>query len=135
MHVLVVWLGPEFFVAGGEERKMNEPSNVIGQEFETEFDEKGREQYHLQTTVSLDDAINQAKYDNEMGGRIGKGSDEVLIKAEIPMEMWALDPMLKKAAFFKAQGDIAHYTHYFDMFLRLNPQFKVEYRPKFFTTR
>jgi len=114
---------------------MDEPSNVIGQEFETEIDESGKEQYHLRTTISLDDAIDQAKYDTEMGGRLGTGSDEVLIKAEIPMELWALDPMLKKAAFFRAQGDIAHYTHYFDMFLRLNPQFKVEFRPKFFTTR
>ena len=114
---------------------MNEPSNINRQEFETEFDENGKERYHLQTTVSLDSAIDQAKYDSEMGGRLGTGSDEVLIKAEIPMELWALDPMLKKAAFFRAQGDIAHYTHYFDMFLRLNPQFKVEYRPKYYTTR
>ena len=114
---------------------MDEPSNVIGQEFETEFDEKGKERYHLKTTISLDKAIDQAKYDSEMGGRLGTGSDEVLIKAEIPMELWALDPMLKKATFFRMQGDIAHYTHYFDMFLRLNPQFKVEYRPKYFTTR
>jgi len=114
---------------------MDEPTNVSRQEFDTEFDADGKEQYRLRTTISLDDAINQAKYDSEMGGRLGSGSDEVLIKAEIPMELWSLDPMLKKAAFFRAQGDIAHYTHYFDMFLRLNPQFKVEYRPKFFTTR
>jgi len=118
-----------------EKNTKNEPSNVSRQEFETEYDENGKRRYHLRTTISLDDAINQAKYDNEMGGRIGKGSDEVLIKAEIPMELWALDPMLKKAMFFRAQGDIAHYTHYFDMFLRLNPQFKVEYKQKYFTTR
>ena len=114
---------------------MSEPSNINRQEFETEFDENGKERYHLQTTVSLDNAIDQAKYDSEMGGRLGTGSDEVLIKAEIPIELWALDPMLKRAAEFRAQGDIAHYTHYFDMFLRLNPQFKVEYRPKYYTTR
>ena len=114
---------------------MNEPSNVNRQEFDTEFDADGKERYHLKTTISLDDAINQVKMDNEMGGRLGSGSDEVLIKAEIPMELWTLDPMLRKAAFFRMQGDIAHYTHYFDMFLRLNPQFKVEYRPKYFTTK
>ena len=114
---------------------MSEPSNVNRQEFDTEFDEKGNEQYHLRTTIALDDAIDQAKYDSEMGGRLGTGSDEGLIKAEIPMELWTLDPMLRKAAFFRMQGDIAHYTHYFDMFLRLNPQFKVEYRPKYFTTK
>lgn len=114
---------------------MNEPSNVNRQEFDTEFDENGQERYHLKTTISLDDAIEQVKRDNEAGGRIGTGSDEVLIKAEIPMELWTLDPMLRKAAFYKAAGDVAHYTHYFDMFLRLNPQFKVEYRPKYFTTR
>jgi len=110
-------------------------SNVNLQTFDTEFDEHGNERYHLRTTISLDDTIDKVKYDNEMGGRIGTGSDEVLIKAEIPMELWALDPMLKKAMFFRAQGDIAHYTHYFDMFLRLNPQFKVEYKQKYFTTR
>lgn len=113
----------------------SQPSNVTRQEFDTEFDENGNERYHLRTTISLDDAINQAKLDSEMGGRIGTGSDEVLIKAEIPMELWALDPMLRKAAFFRSQGDMAHYTHYFDMFLRLNPQFKVEYKKKFFTTK
>ena len=113
----------------------NEPSNITYQTFDSEFDEDGKERYRLRTTVSLDDAIEQARLDSEMGGRVGEGSDEVLIKAEIPMELWALDPMLQKAAFFRAQGDVAHYTHYFDMFLRLNPQFKVEYRPKYFTTR
>ena len=113
----------------------NEISNVNLQTFDTELDENGKNRYHLRTTISLDDAINQVKYDNEMGGRIGSGSDEVLIKAEIPMELWALDPMLRKAMFFRQHGDIAHYTHYFDMFLRLNPQFKVEYKQKFFTTR
>lgn len=113
----------------------NQPSNINYQTLDTEFDENGKERYHLRTTVSLDDAIEQAKYDSEMGGRIGTGSDEVLIKAEIPMELWALDPMLKKASFFRMQGDVAHFTHYFDMFLRLNPQFKVEYRQKYFTTR
>lgn len=114
---------------------INEPSNVNLQEFDTEFDENGREKYHLRTTISLDDAIDQVQRDNEFGGRIGTGSDEVLIKAEIPMELWSLDPMLRKASFFRAQGDIAHYTHYFDMFLRLNPQFKVEYKQRIFTTR
>ena len=118
-----------------EYRIENEISNITRQEFDTEYDENGKPRYHLRTTISLDDAIDQAKYDSEMGGRIGTGSDEVLIKAEIPMELWALDPMLKKAAFFRMQGDIAHYTHYFDMFLRLNPQFKVEYRPKYYTTK
>ena len=113
----------------------NQPSNVTRQEFDTEFDENGNERYHLRTTISLDDAINQARYDSEMGGRIGTGSDEVLIKAEIPMELWTLDPMLRKAAFFRSIGDVAHYTHYFDMFLRLNPQFKVEYKQKYFTTK
>ena len=113
----------------------NSCSNISRQEFDTEFDENGKPLYHVRTTVSLDEAIDKAKFDNEMGGRIGKGSDEVLIKAEIPMELWALDPMLKKAAFFRAQGDIAHYTHYFDMFLRLNPQFRVEFKPKYFTTK
>ena len=112
-----------------------EPSNVNRQEFDTEFDADGKERYHLKTTISLDDAINQVKMDNEMGGRLGTGSDEVLIKAEIPMELWTLDPMLRKAAFYRSVGDVAHYTHYFDMFLRLNPQFKVEYKKKFFTTK
>lgn len=113
----------------------NKPSNVNRQEFDTEYDEDGKRRYHLRTTISLDDAIEQAKYDSEMGGRLGTGSDEVLIKAEIPMELWTLDPMLRKATFYRSVGDIAHYTHYFDMFLRLNPQFKVEYRPKYFTTK
>ncbi len=113
----------------------NDYSNVNRQDLDTEFDENGKPRYHLRTTISLDDAIEQAKRDSEAGGRVGTGSDEVLIKAEIPVELWALDPMLKKAAFYRSVGDIAHYTHYFDMFLRLNPQFKVEYRPKFFTTR
>ncbi len=113
----------------------NQPSNITYQTLDTEFDETGKEKYHLRTTVSLDDAINQVKYDNEMGGRIGKGSDEVLIKAEIPLELWTYDPMLQKAAFFRAIGDIAHYTHYFDMFLRLNPQFKTEFQQRIFTTR
>lgn len=113
----------------------NEPSNVNRQEFDTEYDEDGKRRYHLRTTIALDDAIEQAKLDNEMGGRLGTGSDEVLIKAEIPVELWTLDPMLRKAAFYRSVGDIAHYTHYFDMFLRLNPQFKVEYRPKYFTTK
>ena len=117
------------------EENYNDPSNITYQTFNTEFDENGKERYHLRTTVSLDDAINKVQYDNDMGGRIGKGSDEVLIKAEIPMELWALDPMLKKAAFFRAQGDIANYTHYFDMFLRLNPQFKTEFKQRIFTTR
>ena len=118
-----------------EQQYNNEPSNISYQTFESELDESGKERYRLRTTVSLDDAINQVKFDNDMGGRIGTGSDEVMIKAEIPMELWALDPMLQKASFYRAQGDMAHFTHYFDMFLRLNPQFKTEYKQRIFTTR
>ena len=113
----------------------NSCSNITRQEFDTFFDEQGKAQYRLRTTVSLDDAINRVKYDNEMGGRIGKGSDEVLIKAEIPLELWSLDPLLKKAAFFKSVGDKALYTHYFNMFLQLQPQLKTDFKQRIFTVR
>ncbi len=113
----------------------NSFSNISRQELDTELDENGKMRYHVRTVVSMDEAIDRVKYDNEMGGRIGKGSDEVLIKAEIPLELWSLDPLLKKAAFFKAMGDKALYTHYFNMFLQLQPQLRPDFQKRIFTVR
>ena len=113
----------------------NANSNITYQDLTTEWDPSGKARYHLRTTVSLDEAIRRAQYDNEMGGRVGKGSDEVVIQAEIPLELWSLDPLLKKAAFFRAQGDKALYTHYFKMFLDLQPKLKVDFQKRIFVTR
>jgi len=114
----------------------NEYSNISRQELNTYYDEKGRAHYHLQTQVSLDEAIRQVEYDNEVaGGRLGKGSDEMVIMAEIPLELWSLDPLLRKAAFFKDQGDKALYTHYLNMFLQLQPKLKPDFQRRIFVTK
>lgn len=114
----------------------NKDSNICYQDLTTEWDEFGKARYHLQTRVSLDEAIRQVQFDNErLGGRLGKGSDEVIIQAEIPLELWALDPLLKKAAFFREHGDIAHFTHYFKMFLDLQPQLAPDFQKRIYTVR
>ena len=87
---------------------------------------------HLKTVVDCSEAIEAAKLASEAGGRIGKGSDEIVVTAQIPNELYGLDPLLKKAMFFKHMGDKAMCTHYTRMFLQLNPQFKVAVSKKFF---
>ena len=104
---------------------------IARQEFNV-VDDAGDRKYHLKTTVDCSDAIAAAKAASDMGGRIGSGSDEVIITAQIPDELYALDPMLKKAMFFRSIGDKAQYVHYMRMFLKLNPKFKVEVSKKFY---
>ena len=96
------------------------------------IDENGIESYHLRTTVDCSDAIAAAKAASEAGGRVGKGSDEVVVIAQIPDELYALDPMLKKAMFFRSIGDNAQAVHWTREFLRLNPAFKVTVSKKFY---
>ena len=135
--------GGAFTVKERENEKMdnrypidNKDSNICYQDLTTEWDEFGKARYHLQTRVSLDEAIRQVQFDNErLGGRLGKGSDEVIIQAEIPLELWALDPLLKRAAFFREHGDIAHFTHYFKMFLDLQPQLAPDFQKRIYTVR
>lgn len=96
------------------------------------MDENGKEAYLLKTTVDCSDAIAAAKAASEAGGRVGKGSDEVVVIAQIPDELYALDPMLKKAMFFRSIGDNAQAVHWTREFLRLNPAFKVNVSKKFY---
>lgn len=104
---------------------------IARQEFNV-VDDAGDRKYHLKTTVDCSDAIAAAKAASEMGGRVGKGSDEVVVIAQIPDELYALDPMLKKAMFFRSIGDNAQAVHWTREFLRLNPAFKVEVSRKYY---
>lgn len=95
------------------------------------IDENGMESYYLKTTVDCSDAIAAAKAASEAGGRVGKGSDEVVVIAQIPDELYALDPMLRKAMFYRSIGDNAQYVHWVRAFLQLNPAFKVTVSKKY----
>lgn len=105
---------------------------IAKQELHTDVDSNGMENYYLRTTVDCREAIEAAKLASEMGGRIGKGSDEIVVSAQIPNELYSLDPLLKTAMAFLRMGDRAMCVHYTRMFLKLNPWFKVNVRKKYF---
>lgn len=96
-------------------------------------DDKGT--IHLHTVVSTDEAIEHTRRDSECGGRIGKGSDSIMIGAEIPAELFTYDPLLRHAMQARQMGDIPEYTHYIRMFMKLNPQFVPIHDRRIFTTR
>ncbi len=95
--------------------------SIKRQELTSLGDDKGT--VHLRTTVSLDEAIDETIKTSEYGNRIGSGSDEVVVAAQIPDELFTYDPLLKKALIARKNGDIAEYTHYIRSFLKINPQF------------
>ncbi len=114
----------------------NNDSNIIRQELNSRIDPAtGKRQIHLRTEVSADEAIRQVQLDNENGGRIGSGSDEMMIACEIPSELWAYDPLLKKAMFYKLHGEKALYVHYLRQFMKLNQKLCPVYHRRVFTTK
>ena len=116
----------------GEKETYEVQSNINRQELTSEYDSDGKLNIRLQTTVDFTAALEQVARDNEAGGRVGSGSDEMVISCEIPDELWALDPLLKKASFFAHMGDRANYTHYLRQFMKLHPKLCPTFRRKYY---
>lgn len=90
----------------------------------------------LKTTVDYGGALDEVREAIECGnGRIGNGSGEMCIMFKVPEEAWALDPLLKKAQFFRRHGDEGQFNHYLRMWMKLNPKLCIPFQPKLYVTK
>lgn len=106
---------------------------IIKQEIDSLNDDKRTTR--LKTTVSIDEALEEVEKANLTGGRIGHGSDEVVTLFKVPQELWTLDPLLRKAQFYRRNGDMGQFTKYIKMWMKLNPQLCVKQQRRVFATR
>lgn len=113
--------------------RSREPMAIIKKQIDSLGDKKNTTKLTL--TVSLKEALEEVERAREAGGRIGTGSNEKCMLFRVPQELWVLDPLLKKADFYRRHGDMGQYTRYIRMWMKLNPKLCVPYERRIFATR
>lgn len=83
----------------------------------------------VRNTADFQDAVEQAKYYDEIG--MGNGKHGYMMGV-IPEEMYLFDPWLKLAFQHKREGDNAKYTEYMLKFFKVHSAFRVNQRKTMF---